>query len=101
MTMTSIPASSASPPNTSAAVSGLQPWLRSGPGWSAHAMAGVEMAAHINVRAAQRAAPPREPGVRLDNLTATYLGRSAIPWGALPTGIERTWVCVARSMTET
>src|SRR5439155_1467093 len=33
--------------------------------------------------------------------TPRYRGRSAIPWGALPTGIARTWACDARSITLT
>src|SRR5262249_19011597 len=31
----------------------------------------------------------------------SYLGRSAIPWGALATEIRRTWAWVFRSMTLT
>ena len=58
---------------------------------------GPEMAPHTP----RRSASPGEPGARLDNRTAAYRGRSAIPCGALPTGIARTWVWVATSMTET
>ena len=86
MTMTSIPASSASPPKTSAAVRGLQPSLRSAPGWSAHAMGGPEMAPAIDVRGPemaphtpQRSARPGEAVARLDNQRRIYRGRSAIP----------------------
>jgi len=54
-----------------------------------------------HVVAPGRGGVERQQGAGGDEAAHGYRGRSAIPWGALPTGIARTCVCVATSMTAT